>query len=222
MPTTNARKHTIPAGSDKSFNRATIFEAFGNSIHDVIPVTNATERAQLVSALSAKGAGPTASTPLIVIRADAPGMSRAEWSADGTTWIPLSGVLTFPNKTAADTFGASSGGLLATGDEAMIGGVRHRWSGTLWYQPVVAGRVSTNTGGTSQDAGIVKVTHGMGKAPTAVTAVVGMDSPVIPEALKVEVGNITATTFDVRVRRADQGNAPFAGNPVVFYWTAVA
>ena len=93
-----------------------------------------------------------------------------------------------------------------------------RYNGTAWIVPIAGGRISAPTNA----QGIVQVTHGMGKAPASVTAVIGMDSPVIPEHLKVEVGNFTATTFDVRVRRADQGNGPFAGNQVVFYWTAIA
>lgn len=130
MPTTNARKHQIPAGSDLSINRATIFETFGNSINDVIPVANVTERSQLVSALNAKGVGPSSTNPLVVIRADAPGLHRIEYTYDGTVW--LSDVLTFASKSTADAFGAASGGLLIVGDECVISGVRWRWSGSDW------------------------------------------------------------------------------------------
>lgn len=132
MPTTNLRKHTIPSGADKSFNRATIFEAFGNSIHDIVPVANTTERAQLVAALNAKGAGPTAANPLVVHRADAPGLHRIEYSADGTVW--LSDVLFFTTKDAADSFAASNGGLLTVGDECQAGSMRYAWSGTAWLE----------------------------------------------------------------------------------------
>lgn len=218
MPTQNARKHKIPSTGEQTVNRTTIFESFANSIRDVVPVASVNERNQLVSALNAKGEGPTATRPLVVLRLDAPGLHRVESTTDGTNWIPTSGVLTFTTKTLANSFATSNGGLLTSGDECLIAGVRHRWSGSVWYQPLAGGRASAGTDG----GGIVKVTHGMGKAPLAVTAVIALDSPVIGGSLKAEVGTITDTTFEVRVRRGDQGWAVFAENPVVFYWTAVA
>ncbi|OJU41828.1 MAG: hypothetical protein BGN97_03765 [Microbacterium sp. 69-10] len=112
------------------------------------------------------------------------------------------------------------GMLFVESDTGMVyvsraGGAWQRVAGPLRFG---GGRVSVAT-----DAnGIVSVTHGMGAAPSAVTAVVAMDSPVIGNVLKAEVGNITSTAFEVRIRRGDTGWAPFAGNPVVFYWTAIA
>lgn len=214
----NARKHTIPSGADQSITRATIFEAFGNSIRDIVPVANATERAQLVTALTGKGQGPSTDRPLFVFRNDAPGLHRVEYTENGTLWLPFSGVQTFATKAAADSFGTANGGLLSVGDEARINGVIYRWSGTVWYQPFAGARVSAGTDG----SGKVTVTHGMGKAPASANAVIASDSPIIGHVLKADVGNITATTFDVTIRRGDQGWAPFAGNPVVFNWTAVA
>lgn len=134
MPTTNARKHTIPAGGDKSFNRATIFEAFGNSIHDVVPVASVLERTQLVSALNAKGVGPSPTNPVVVLRGDARGLHRIEYCMEstGTIWLPASGVLDFANKSAADSFGSANPGLLTAGDRCRISGTEWRWTGTKW------------------------------------------------------------------------------------------
>jgi len=138
MPTTNARKHVIPAGGEQSISRLTVFESFGLSINDVVPVANTTERAQVVSALTAKGRGPSATRPLVVHRADAPGLHRIEYTINGTVWIPTSGVLDFATKAAADSFGTANGGLLLVGDRARVGGVMYRWTGTKWGQIATA------------------------------------------------------------------------------------
>ncbi|MFJ2535849.1 hypothetical protein [Microbacterium maritypicum] len=214
---TDAKKHTTIAAGEKP-TRAVLASAI-LSINDIIPVANSTEATQVVLALVALGQS-IASTPVTVARADARGLHRIEITYDpaGLVWMPASGVLNFTTKTAADNWGAANPALLTAGDRCTIAGVEYRWSGSLWYQPHAGGRIANGTDG----VGVVKVTHGMGKAPAAVTAVVAMDSPVIVDMLKVEVGNLTATTFDVKFRRADQGQGPFAGNPVVFYWTAVA
>lgn len=132
MPTQNLRKHVIPSGADKSFNRATIFESFGNSIHDVVPVANTTERSQLVTAMTNKGVGPSATNPLVVQRGDAPGLHRIEYTTDGTVWIPASGDLDFPTQDAADAWGATNGGLLRTNDRATVNGKTITWLGSRW------------------------------------------------------------------------------------------
>ena len=128
----NSRRHTVPAGTEQSVNRATIFETFGNSIHDVIPVANSTDRAQLVSDLTAAGRKPTTTDPLVVYRADAPGLHRFEWSPDGSAWIPVDGVMRFADKAAATAWATANPSMLTAGDEAIIGGVRVPWSGTEW------------------------------------------------------------------------------------------
>lgn len=129
MPTTDAKKHVMPSGNEKSFNRLTLFEAFGNSIHDIVPVANTTERAQLVAALTSKAVGPSATNPLFVFRADARGLHRIEYTTDGTLWFPASGVMNFTTKADADSFGASNSGYLTTGDRATIAGVEYQWQG---------------------------------------------------------------------------------------------
>ena len=132
MPTTNARKHVIPAGAEQSITRQSIFGAFGNSIRDVVPVANTTERGQLVTSLTSAGEAPSATKPLVVLRADAPGLHRLEYTTNGSTWLPGSGTLFFATKAAADSFGTGNGGLLTVGDQCRVGIATYAWSGTAW------------------------------------------------------------------------------------------
>lgn len=132
MPGTNARKHKIPLGTELSVNRATIFQEFGESIRDIVPVANVTERSQLVADLTAAGEGPTTARPLYVYRVDAPGLHRIECTVNGTVWVPASGTLSFASASAASSFATSNGGLLTVGDQALIGGLPYKWSGTSW------------------------------------------------------------------------------------------
>jgi putative component of toxin-antitoxin plasmid stabilization module len=132
MPTTNARKHKIPAGGEQTVNRKTIFEDWGNSIRDIVPVATINERTQVLNALAAAGEGPSAARPLVVLRADARGMHRIEYTTDGAVWVPASGVMGFASLTAATSFATSSGGYLAAGDRCRISGTEWRWTGAKW------------------------------------------------------------------------------------------
>lgn len=132
MPTQNARKHIIPSNGDTSVTPETIFEAFGESIRDVVPVANITERDQLVDALVDAGQGPTGARPLYVHRLDAPGLHRTEYTVDGVAWVTASGTQFFADVAAANQFGVSYGSLLSVGDKARIAGVPYEWSGTAW------------------------------------------------------------------------------------------
>lgn len=160
----DARKRTIPAGGDPSVSRVTIFEAFGLSINDVVPVVNATERAQVVTDLNAKSQGPTSSRPLIVSRADARGLHRIEYSYDGTAWLPASGVLTFSSLADATSWATSNASLLTTGDICMAGGKRFEWRGQ--WMPVDSGDVALTLASgwsnvASMDAASVRMVNGM-------------------------------------------------------------
>lgn len=128
----NARKQTIPAGTDTTVSRETIFEDFGNSIRDVVPVASTTERTQLVTALTTAGEAPSATKPLVVHRNDARGAHRIEYTTNGSVWMPASGLLEFASKTAADSFGTSYPGLLTLGDKAMVAGFEYIWTATGW------------------------------------------------------------------------------------------
>lgn len=154
MPGTNSRKHVVPLSSEASFTRATIFEQFGQSISDVVPVANVTERAQVVADLVADGVGPTSTRPVVVIRGDARGLHRVEYSYDGTTWLTASGVLSFSTKSAADSFGTANGGLLTIGDHAKINGREYAWSGAAWVGSalsLVKAATQSLTAGTETD-----------------------------------------------------------------------
>ena len=146
----NARKQTIPAGSDTTVSRATIFEGFGNSIRDVVPVADTTARAQLVTDLTAAGQAPSSTKPLVVYRHDAPGAHRLEWTADGTVWVTASGVLRFANDAARNTWTTSNSAYLSTGDICFSNNLPFRWTGTVWvaasWQAVtVSARKTTST-----------------------------------------------------------------------------
>lgn len=130
MPTTNARGHIIPLGSEASFTREVFYTQFGLSINDIRPVANATARDQFVTDMVAAGLGPSSSHPLFVMRADAPGLHRIEYTIDGTVWVPASGRLQFSSLTAANSWATANPSLLTTGDVAMIAGKEYRWVGS--------------------------------------------------------------------------------------------
>lgn len=91
-------------------------------------------------------------------------------------------------------------------------------SGGAWVRlvPAGGGAVSSSTNA----SGEITITHGLGFTPTAVTATMAADSPVIPHLLHVQVRAIGSTTFVLRFLRRDT-EAPMASNPVAAYWTAV-
>ncbi|MEA1264150.1 hypothetical protein MicroSTF_13995 [Microbacterium sp. STF-2] len=132
MPIQNARKHKIPGGGEQTVNRKMLFEDFGNSIRDIVPVASINERGQLLTALSNAGEAPTPARPLVVLRADARGLHRIEYTTDGTIWLPASGVLDFQTKALADSFGSSNGGLISVGDTCTAAGVSYYWTGASW------------------------------------------------------------------------------------------
>lgn len=144
---TDLKKHsTIAAGENPS--RAAIAAAI-LSINDVIGVADLTERAQLVSALNGAGVGPAPSRPLVVFRANAPGLHKIESSVDGVIFTPASGVPQFATKGDADGWGASNGAYLTTGDTCLVAGRSYTWAGK-WYPIVpvidlVSGAVFTST-----------------------------------------------------------------------------
>lgn len=132
MPTTNVRKHVVPLGTEVSLTRQVIYTQFGESIHDVVPVSGVTARSQLLADMVARGIGPSASNPLVVHRADARGLHRIEYTTGGDVWAPASGLLDFPTKSAADSWATANPGMLTLGDEATIPGGTLWWNGTKW------------------------------------------------------------------------------------------
>ena len=154
MPTTNLRKHVTPLGSEVSLTREVIYTQFGESIHDVIPVANVTARGQLVTDMVAKGKGPSAANPLVVYRADAPGLHRIESTTDGVAWVPSSSLPHFPDVAAATSFATANPGLLTVGDRCVAGSTTYVWSGSAWQNGgmAVAGITAPLVGSGSVDS----------------------------------------------------------------------
>lgn len=153
MPGLNVRKHTVPLGTEQSVTRKTIFESFGLSINDVVPVANTTERSQLINGLNAAGVGPSATRPVIVLRGDAPGLHRVEWTNNGSDWRPVSGVLRFNSEASATAWATANAGLLSWGDWAVIANALFRWSGTGWVAEVFPwARLTAQNGWTANTA----------------------------------------------------------------------
>lgn len=89
---TDARKHTVPGAADAPSRQALL--DLGLSIRDVVPVADATERAQLVADLTAVNQGPATSRPLFVYRADAGAGREVEYTVNGSTWRSLTADMT--------------------------------------------------------------------------------------------------------------------------------
>jgi hypothetical protein len=142
----------MPLGTEASFNRETIFAAFGNSTRDVVPVASTTERTSLVSNLTAKGQGPASTRPLVVYRHDAPGLHRLEWTIDGTVWMPGSGVLRFATVSARDSWTTTNSGYLSPNDICEVGDVEYKWVGAAWLRWPASEATAITTYGTSVTA----------------------------------------------------------------------
>lgn len=128
----NARKHKTPSETDTTVSDETIFETFGNSIRDVVPVATVTERTLLVNTLTGVGEGPSPTRPLVVLRNDAPGLHRIEYTTDGVSWFPASGSLQFTSQADLNTWTTSYAGSLVPGDTAVAGTTTLVWQGTMW------------------------------------------------------------------------------------------
>jgi hypothetical protein len=138
---TDLKKHASIAAGEKP-TRSALAAAF-LSINDIIPVANGTEANQVAAALSSNGQN-LATTPVFVSRADARGLHRVEYSFNGTVWLPYSGVLSFPSRAAADTWGSANSALLTVGDKAWVGNSELTWWGTAWGERALAIMRRTN------------------------------------------------------------------------------
>lgn len=131
---TDVKKHlSIAAGETPS--RAGL-AAMILSARDPIPVANTTERAQLVAALSTAGFAASASQPITVLRADAPGLHRVETTVDGNAWSPASARLSFATTGDRDTWTSSYSSLLMVGDWCVADARDYRWNGAAWLNTV--------------------------------------------------------------------------------------
>lgn len=232
---TNARKHVTPDGDDVSVTRATIFEQFGQSINDVVPVANTTERGQLVTDLVAAGVGPSSSRPLIVLRGDAPGLHRLEYTYDGSVWI-TSGDLRFSTTATRDSWTTANPGLLTAGDQCIVGATTYVWSGTAWQNNTMftAAMNSSLMGSPTIDSRLlvqfgsrVGITNGSSVLattfptafPNGLIAVVATPSDASTSMKQAIVNAPSASGFEVQCLSAS--GAPIAATAVRYNWIAI-
>jgi len=102
---TNARGHTVPSAGETP-SRAAIFQSL-MTVNDIVPVANATARAQKLLDL-----GSSAARPLIVRQSD----TGVYWEHDGTAWRALGGGGTAPRVVARN----GDGGAMPSGVVPLI------------------------------------------------------------------------------------------------------
>lgn len=126
---TDARLHS--AFSSTEHPDMAGLNAMSLSINDVMPASNATTQASQAATLSGAGVSFSA-TPLVTIRADAPGLHRIEYSYDGSVFLPGSGTLHFASVSAMNTWTTANSALLTSGDVCNVAGALYTWTGTAW------------------------------------------------------------------------------------------
>ena len=184
------------------------------SVNDVVPTANATEQAQILAALSSTPYPVAADRPLTTTRGDARALHQVEVSRGGA-FVPISGVLWFATKTAADTWGQSNPALLAVGDRCVAANMDYRWNGAAWkgVLPVAGDFVgNTSAGGTAT------VAHSLGAVPTSVIAT-DRNTGAIPGQRKVVKVVASDQQIQFAVYNTTNGTL-LASNPVEFEWVA--
>lgn len=170
MPNVSPEKVRTPAGSD-AYALTNDLRLMGDSVRTFVPVSNVTERAAVVTAMTAASRPVTANNPLVVIRADAPTGAEVEYTLNGTVWAVLGGS---PAATVA-TFSSGWGVVtpdtpehrprcVRSGNIVTLYGMVARTTGTmgdiltipLAYQPPSSGTRSVGTvvGSNGQIAGL--------------------------------------------------------------------
>lgn len=87
----DTRKHVIPDRTAQPLRSD--FDGLSRSIRDPIPVASATERSQVLAALTTQGVSPSASNPVFFWRYDLPAPDRLQVTEDGTNFRTfLSGI----------------------------------------------------------------------------------------------------------------------------------
>lgn len=208
----DAKKHTTVAAGETP-SRAAIAAAI-LSINDVVPVANATEATQVAQAVSAAGQ-TLSSSPLVVIRSDAPAGHQIEYTHDptGAVWMPASGVLHFTSVATRDTWTTSNSGLLTAGDRCIAGVAEFSWNGTRWLRvprAQAAGVATINATGITQvdfPANVFSV------PPIVVITATHSSNLVVPRLLE---GSITTARFNAQVFTSAGGQV--AGQ---VYWQAI-
>lgn len=160
MPS-DARNHTVPAAGDHPARATLLSLALG--IRDVIPVSNTTTRAAVITAMAAAGVSVSVSNPVYVHRADARPDMALECTTDGTTWksVPLSnGLETYTPVVTPSTSGTFNAGTTGTvtGNFIRLG-------------PFIHGHFDIIFGGTGITVGV-----GVWSVTLPVTAATGVDT----------------------------------------------
>lgn len=207
----DAKKHTTLAAGEAP-SRAGIAAGL-LSVNDIVPVASATEQAQIATALSGTDFPVGASRPLVTARANARGLHMVELSTDGSVFVPVSGVLSFTTKTAANSWATANAALLTVGDRCVAAGLDYRWSGSAWKGVLPYGE---KWSGVTSSVGIVTVNHPLAAEPASIV-VTDYNSGGAPNTRKVIVSGVTATQIQFYVTNG--GNA-LVSNPVEFYWLA--
>lgn len=203
----DAKKHTTIAAGEVPSRTALALALL--SIDDVIPVANATEATQVAVAVAATGQN-LATNPVVVSRADAPGLHRIEYTYDpaGLVWIGSDGVMRFASVAAANTWASANSALLVAGDRARVGVQELIWSGAVWFfapGQVLASMVgpATNVAGADQLVGTVISTPvlAVGQKVKIVGTFSGYSTAAggiaeIAAKWRNNAADVTATTFD--------------------------
>lgn len=180
----DARNHTVPASGDHP-SRATLL-ALALGIRDVIPVSNTTTRAAVITAMASAGVSVSTSNPVYVHRADARPDLALEVTTDGTTWKAAclsNGLETYtPVITpASGTFNAGTTGTV-TGNFIRLG-------------PWIAGHFDIVFGGTG-----ISVGTGIWSVTLPVAAPAGVDTLGVTcgGGVVVDASPVTVTTVSLR------------------------
>jgi hypothetical protein len=109
----DARKHVAPAAAETPRRQA--INDLSLSIRDPIPVANVTERAQVLTDLTAAGVGPSVTNPVYFHRADLPPRARTEFTDDGTNFYLLNpgGIFAALEKTTAQAIAPATDATIA-------------------------------------------------------------------------------------------------------------
>lgn len=208
----DAKKHTTIAAGETPTRTALAASIL--SINDVVPVANATEATQVAVAVSAAGQN-LASSPLAVIRSDAPAGHQIEYTRDpaGLVWMSASGVLHFASTAARDTWTTSNSAYLTAADRCVAGVAEFAWNGTRWL-PVsraeAAGVVAVAATGTPQ----IDFPANRFSVPPVVLLTVSHPSNLV--VARLIDGSVTAAKFNAQILTV--GGGQVAGT---LYWHAI-
>lgn len=141
---TDAKKHTTIAPGEAPTRAALAASLL--SMNDIVPAANATEQAQLVTALASTPVPVGSSRPLATLRADAAPLHALEYTKDGSVWLSVSGVLHFASLTTRNSWTTANSAYLTAGDRCVCAGFDGRWNGSKWIQDSNWATLTLNSG----------------------------------------------------------------------------